>query len=430
MNIIIAIIVLSIIIIIHEMGHFLLAKANKVAVREFSLGLGPSIIKHKFGDTIFSLKLLPFGGACIMEGEDGSETSANVDKDTLFASKSVWARISIIAAGPIFNFILAFIMAVFIIGSIGYSPCKIYSVDEGSTGYEAGLQPGDRITSVNGKNVVFYEDFSLYYNYHMDQVLNLTYERDGKEYTASVLPEFVEMDVYQLGVSLSADGTITAVSEGSAADIAGIKAYDKVTAIDGDAINQVEDITDHIRNCNGETIVVTVERNGSVMDISAVPAMTHYSYYDTGLAFAAARVKVGPLGTLRYSASQVRFWISAVFESLRLLFTGNVTKDDVAGPVGIVSAIGSVVEQSKPDGIFYVFLNLANWVVMLSANLGVMNLLPVPALDGGRLLFLFIEAVRGKPIDQQKEGIVHFIGMVLLMILMIFILFNDISNLF
>ena len=113
-----------------------------------------------------------------------------------------------------------------------------------------------------------------------------------------------------------------------------------------------------------------------------------------------------------------------------MLVTGKVTKDDVAGPVGIVSAISSVVEQSKPDGIFYVILNLANWIVMISANLGVMNLLPIPALDGGRLLFLLIEAVRGKPVDQKKEGMVHLIGMALLMLLMFLILFNDISKLF
>ena len=146
--------------------------------------------------------------------------------------------------------------------------------------------------------------------------------------------------------------------------------------------------------------------------------------------FSAARVKVNPIQTLKYSAIEVKYWINTVFESLKMLFTGKVTKDDVAGPVGIVSAISDVVEQSKPDGVFYVILNLANWVVMISANLGVMNLLPIPALDGGRLLFLLIEAVRGKPVDQKKEGLVHLIGMALLMILMFFILFNDITKLF
>lgn len=429
MNIIVAIIVLSVIIIIHEAGHFILARANKVAVKEFALGLGPSIIKHRFGQTIFSLKLLPFGGACIMAGEDGTD-AGNADPDSLFASKSVWARISIIAAGPIFNFILAFILAVFIIGSIGYSPCRIYSVDEGTVGFAAGLEPGDRITEINGKKVVFYEDFSIYYEYHLEKELNITYERNGQEYKTSLIPQYIEMDVYQLGVTLLQDGTINSVSKGMAADVAGLKVNDIVVAINGDTITDSSDITDHIRNCGGNALVVTVKRGNDLVSIEATPTLNHYSYYETGLSFSAMREKVNPIKTLGYSASYVRFWISSVFESLRLLFTGNVTKDDVAGPVGIVSAIGNVVEQSKSDGIYYIILNLANWVVMLSANLGVMNLLPIPALDGGRLLFLIVEAFRGKPIDQQKEGFVHFVGMVLLMILMVFILFNDISNLF
>ena len=113
-----------------------------------------------------------------------------------------------------------------------------------------------------------------------------------------------------------------------------------------------------------------------------------------------------------------------------MLFTGKVTKDDVAGPVGIVSAISDVVEQSKPDGVFYVILNLANWVVMISANLGVMNLLPLPALDGGRLVFLIIEAIRRKPVNRQIEGMVHFAGLMVLMLLMVVVMYNDILKIF
>ena len=166
------------------------------------------------------------------------------------------------------------------------------------------------------------------------------------------------------------------------------------------------------------------------MDLPLTPTMTHQAYYDLGMSFSAARVKGNPIQTLKYSLLEVKYWIDTVFESLKLLVTGNVTKDDVSGPVGIVSAISTVVEKSKSDGIFYVILNLANWIVMLSANLGVMNLLPLPALDGGRLLFMIIEVLRGKPVDQKMEGFVHMIGMILLMILMVFILFNDISRLF
>lgn len=431
MNIIIAIIILSIIVIIHEFGHFILARANGVAVSEFALGLGPTILKTKKKGTIFSLKLLPFGGACIMAGEDGNEDGiSELDKDTLFASKSVWARISIIAAGPVFNFLLAFIMAVFIIGSIGYDPCVLYSVAEGSVAREAGLEAGDVIKSVNGKKIHFYKEYSLYYQLHMGKSMEITYERDGEKYTTTVVPEYIEEDVYQLGVYLGENAVISQLTTDGAAALAGFRTNDMITSVNGTKISTTDEAIAAIRGCGGGQINVTVLRDGEYVDISVTPVLAHNAYYQTGMTFSAARIKVNPVQTLKYGCFEVKYWISTVFESLKMLVTGKVSKDDVAGPVGIVSAISNVVEQSKPDGIFYVILNLANWMVMISANLGVMNLLPIPALDGGRLLFLLIEAVRGKPIDQKKEGMVHLVGMALLMLLMFFILFNDISKLF
>ena len=359
--------------------------------------------------------------------EDGISA---IDKDKLFASKSVWRRISVIAAGPIFNFILAFIMAVFIIGSIGYDPCKLYSVTEGSAADEAGLEEGDVITSVNGKKIHFYKEYSLYYQLHTGKTLNITYERDGVKYDTKVVPEYIEEDVYQLGVYLGENAVISGLTETGAAALAGFKVNDQIIQVNGAAIKTTDEAISVIRNCGGGKINVAVFRDGEVVDLSVTPVLAHNAYYQTGMSFSAARVKVNPIRTLKYGAIEVKYWIDTVFESLKMLVTGKVTKDDVAGPVGIVSAISNVVEQSKPDGIFYVILNLANWIVMISANLGVMNLLPIPALDGGRLLFLLIEAVRGKPVDQKKEGMVHLIGMALLMLLMFLILFNDISKLF
>lgn len=431
MNILIAILVLSVIVIIHEFGHFIIARANGVAVSEFSLGLGPAIIKSKNKGTVFSLRLLPFGGACIMAGEDGNtETAEGIDKNSLFANKNVWQRISIIAAGPIFNFVLAFIMAVFIIGSIGYDPCVVYNTSEGSPSALAGLQSGDKVTKVNGQKIYFYKQFSLYYQLHTGEVLNITYERDGQTYTTKVEPKYVVEDVYQLGVYLSEGGVISGLSDAGPAMLAGFIVGDKIVSVNGTAMNSTDDVIAAIRACKGEKIEVVVERESGQTTINVTPKIAHTESYVTGLSFANLRVKVNPIKTIGYSFVEVNYWIKTVFESLKMLFTGKVTKDDVAGPVGIVSTISEVVEESKSDGLLYVLLNLANYIVMISANLGVMNLLPIPALDGGRLLFLIIEALRGKPIDQKKEGMVHLIGMALLLLLMFFVMFNDISRLF
>lgn len=424
MTIIIALLILSVIIIIHEFGHFLLAKANGVGVREFAVGMGPRIIQLTKGETVYCIKLLPFGGSCMMVGEDENSTD-----EKAFNNKSVWARISIIAAGPVFNFLLAFVMAVIIIANAGYDPCIVTNVAENSAAYKAGLHSGDLIQSINNKKVVFGREFSLQELASPSEPMEIMFLRDGKEYTITVVPEYVERDYYQIGISLL-NQTISSVVPEKPAAAAGVLAGDRITAINGEAIVSDEQAVALINGCNGEVIHMTVSREGVETELSITPQQVHSAGYETGISINYGRTKTGAINTIVLSFHEVKYNISTVFESLGMMFRGQVTKDDVAGPVGVVSLIGEVVEESRTDGLFYVFLNIFNLTLMLSANLGVMNLLPLPALDGGRLVFLIIEAVRRKPVDREKEGMVHFIGIILLMLLMIFITFNDITKLF
>ncbi len=343
MKIILALLIFSAIVIFHELGHFLLAKKNGICVTEFSLGMGPNIASFTKGETKYSLKLLPFGGSCMMLGED-----TNSDDERAFGKKSVWARISVIAAGPIFNFILAFILSIFIIGSIGYDAPIISQVMDGYPAQEAGLQAGDKIIKINDTKINVYREITLFVQLHQGETADIVYERDGEVKTVTLTPKYdSEANAY---------------------------------------------------------------------------------YY--GLQYDGSRVKGNPLTTLKYSAYEVKYWIDTTLKSLGMLFKGQVSADDVSGPVGIVNVIGTTYEETKSSGTFYVWLNMLNISILLSANLGVMNLIPFPALDGGRLVFLFIEVLRGKPIDQEKEGMVHFIGLMALMLLMIFVMFNDIRNIF
>ena len=140
--------------------------------------------------------------------------------------------------------------------------------------------------------------------------------------------------------------------------------------------------------------------------------------------------EAGALSVLRNGFSEVRYWMSYTLTSLKMLVTGRVGVENLSGPVGIVNMVGEVVEQSRSDGALYVFLNLLNFSILLSVNLGVLNLLPLPALDGGRLVFILIELVRGKPVSREKEGMVHTIGLLLLMALMVFVMFNDVLKIF
>lgn len=346
MSIVFAILIFSVIVIVHELGHFLLAKANGIEVFEFSLGMGPKIISRQIGETLYCIKLLPLGGSCTM-GEDGEEEDGTGVVKGNFNEKSVWARMSVIAAGPIFNFILAFLFSIILVAGAGYDKPVIGEATENYPAAEAGLQAGDTIVKMNQRSIHLWREVTVYNQFHQGETVELTFERDGKKHTVTIEPK------------------------------------------------------------------KEAESNRYIMGL-----------YGSG------KSKAGILDSVRYGAYNVKYWIVTVVESLRFMITGQVSLDDMAGPVGIVNVVGDTYRQSVPNGSYTVFLNMLNIAILLSANLGVMNLLPIPALDGGRLVFLIIEAVRRKRIPPEKEGIFHFVGFVLLMGFMLVIMFNDVRHLF
>lgn len=360
MSLLCFLIIFSLVVFVHEFGHFLLAKKNGIGVVEFSIGMGPNIYSWVKNGTRYSIKWIPFGGACQMLGDDnGIPDPDEVVSDDLhaFNNKPIWARISVIAAGPIFNFILAFLLAVIVISFAGTDKSIVQNVMEGYPVEAAGIQPGDEIVKINGESIHFYREILLYLQLNPGKTLNVEYIRDGERYRATIQPEWSE------------------------------------------------------------------EENSYLMGIQG---------------YAGLRYEVGALQTLKYSLYEVKYNIVTTFKSLGMLFTGKASINDLSGPVGIAEFVDDIVddvvqntqEQSFGDKAMTMFLTLANFVILISANLGVMNLLPIPALDGGRLVFLFIEAVRGKPISKEKEGMVHIIGFVLLMVLMVVVLFNDVRKIF
>ena len=342
MNIIVALLIFSLIILFHELGHFLLAKRGGIGVISFSLGMGPALLKKKIGETEYALRILPFGGSCAMVGEDEES-----DAENAFGKKGVWTRISVVAAGPIFNFILAFVGSVIMIACVGIDKPVIMETMEGYPAYEAGLQAGDEVISMNDRNIGIYRDVSMYIQMHQGETVELVYERNGERFETTIVPKMDEEGYYLMGI--------------------------------------------------------------------------------TGGAYSKCK---NPIELLSFSGKQVGYWIHMVFDSLRMMVTGKVSREDVGGPVRIVGMIGDTYEQSVEMGAFAVFINMLNMVIFLSANLGVMNLLPIPALDGGRLLIMFVEVITRKRVPQKIEGYIHLAGFALLMALMIMILFNDISLMF
>ena len=350
-TIIVFVLVFGVVVIAHELGHFLIAKLNGIKVVQFSIGMGPDIVKFTKGETKYVLKLLPIGGACMFEGEDGIYTK-DQDGDGqkpegAFNDANVWSRIATVFAGPFFNIILAFLLSLIVVGFSGESIPIINALTEGYPAEEAGLREGDVITKIDGERIYLQGEVTIASALSGGEPMEIEYERDGQKYSTVITPKFSEQDNrYYLGFA----------------------------------------------------IVETVQCKG--------------------------------FDLIRYSAYEVRYWLKVTVKSLLMLVQGKLSANDLSGPVGIAAMIDETIEVTKPYGLPTVVINMINFAVLLSVNLGVMNLLPLPALDGGRLLFMFIEVVRGRPVSPDKEGMVHFIGFVALMILMVFVLYNDIARFF
>lgn len=345
-NVIIALFVFGAIIFFHEFGHFLLAKKNGIYVNEFAIGMGPTLFSFKKKETKYSLKLIPMGGYCAMLGED-----EDVKDEHSFSCKSVWARISVVVAGPVFNFILAFLLAIVLISFCGFDSPQIIGFSDDSAAKEAGFKEGDVITHFNGHRIYKYQEILVYMQLGQNgQDITLTVDRDGKEYENKFKP--------------------------------------------------------------------TKTENGYLMGIMS-----------------GKREKGNALTVLKYSVYELRYQIKTTFLSLKYLIGGKLGFKNLSGPVGIVSMMSDTINQAKDSAegdmsvaIINIVLNMINFCILLSANLGVMNLLPFPALDGGRTVLLLVEAFFQKKLSAEKEAFINTVGFMLLIGLMIIVMFQDVAK--
>lgn len=427
MKILIAVIIFSVLVLFHEFGHFLLAKKNGIVVQQFSLGMGPTLLSTQKGETRYCLKLLPLGGSCMMLGEDEEN-----ELPGSFNSAPIWGRIATVAAGPIFNFIMAFVLSVLIVAMMGYVPSRVLEVPKDSPAYAAGLREGDQITKFQGYSIDIGQDLNTWMalNDLEDAPIEMTVKQNGEKRQISYQPETQEK--YLMGFNRSGTEKLEVLSliKGMPMEESGIQPGDVITEIDGVKIRTQEDYETYIQEhpLGENPLDITYEHNGKSNTVSITPAS--YTQVTLGFRYNVGREKATAWGVLKYAALEVKYWIRTTVVSLGKLFSGQFGIQDLSGPVGVVDVIGDTYEAAKPEGGLIVWASLLNIAVLLSANLGVMNLLPIPALDGGRLVFLILELIRRKPINRQAEAMIHMAGFVLLMALMFVVMYHDIVKMF
>jgi len=326
-TILISILIFGFLIIIHELGHFIAARATGVEVLEFSVGMGPLLLKKQGKSTLYTLRALPVGGFCKMKGEDADDYS-----EGSYNSKSKLQRVAILSAGSIMNFIGCILLLIVVFWNIGVPTTIIDEVDPSFPAYEAGVRQEDQVLSINGESVDDWQDVTSSVEDQEQKEYQIEVDREGSTETYSFSSQYdEELGRYRLG------------------------------------------------------IVSKSEKN----------------FFEA--------IKSGFTQTIEMTR--------LIFVSLGQLVSGSLSTNDFMGPIGIVGVVGDTVQF----GMTAVF----NLAALISLNLGIFNLLPIPALDGSRILFVFIEWIKGSPVNPEKEGLIHLIGFALLMVLAIFIAYND-----
>ncbi len=422
MTILIAVLALSIIILIHELGHYLAAKAVGIKVLEFAIFMGPKLFSFERNGTIYSIRAIPIGGFVSMEGEE-----KEVESDTSYSGMPPWKKIIAVSAGPAANFIFALLILFILFLSSGYALDNDTVLDTGGAAYAAGMRDGDRLVSIDGRKVFDPLDLTVLLYTNDGKPIDIVYYSGSEKITASAIPEMAGGTRYKINFFPEGEsnliGTINETSNGYAA---GMRAGDIIMKVSGIPVSSRSDIDEVMKTNNGSTLTVETLRNGNEMTFIFEPVkLEDPEYYDLGIYYSGSKTNMWT--ALKHSAKFSISTLRAVLMSIAWVVTGTVKFREMMGPVGIVTAIGATIKQ---DTFRLFIINLANMMAFISLNLGLMNLIPFPALDGSKIVIHTIEAIRKKPFPMEKTAWITIAGFILLISLLAFATFNDIVRLF
>ncbi len=403
--------VLGFLILIHEAGHFFVAKLCKVAVNEFSIGFGPIIWKKQGKNTKYVLRLIPLGGFVNLEGEE--ERS---NKEGSFSNASIPKRMAIILAGGTVNIVFALMVYFILMTSLGNNTSLV--IDSTIPEYAAAstsIEEGDKIVKIDNKKVHTKNDIDKALKKAEGNTMHIVVKHNGENkniYLEPTKKEYYNTGIYLKAISSGDSCKIVAVAANSSAEKSGIKANDEIVKINGKEVKNQTEIVEIMNQEKQNDMVITIKRNNEEKDITITPSV-NYEYY-LGVYFKKAENTLA--NNMYYAFFETGDFAFSIFENLKMLFTGNVRVDQFMGPVGIAEVVAKTNKVQD-------FVNI---LALISLSLGVTNLLPIPALDGGKFALLVIELIRGKKISEKAEINLQLLGFAFLIALSLYITYNDI----
>jgi regulator of sigma E protease len=414
-------IALGVLVFVHELGHFLVAKWSGIRVERFSLGYPPKMVGFTYGETEYCISWIPFGGYVKVAGMADVGNEETTGEEWEFPSKSIGIRMAVIAAGPFMNFLFAFAALIFLFNAYGVDTFDSTRITprEDSLASQVGIVRGDRVLTVDGQRVGNAHELIGALDEIADRGASVEIERDNQTLTLN-LPAAQDGDY---GVLLMRPTTVGQVVPDMPADSLGLQDGDIILAVGGAEVLSWAEMSKEIRRYPGETIQLVWQRDGQRMERQITPAThsegdttlgrvgisPHTSRHTVGLGRA---VTLGALGV--YNSS----WM--ILDFLGQLFQGDRSTDELGGPLRIAQLAGQTAEQG-----LYSFIS---FLAMLSVNLAIINLLPIPVLDGGHLTFLTLEAIMRRPLSLRQREVFQQIGLAIMLFIMVLVTFNDLNQ--
>lgn len=444
------IVVLGVLIFVHEAGHFLVARLFGVGVEKFSLGFGPRIFGKKVGRTDYRVSAIPLGGYVKMVGEDPDSELPPEDLPVSFTHKNVYQRMLIVAAGPVSNLLLAVLIFLLFFSIVGIEDIRsvVKNIEKESPAASAGFKLDDRIVAIDGRETESWYDVKKAITDSQGTPLLFTVERRGELLDLETRPVLRtgrdilgdEIEYFDAGISglPVIEAIIGEVTKGFPAERAGLKKGDRIIGINATPVNNWDEMRKEIAASGGNPMQVKVQRGSEVLQFEIVPELTvtkdrignKVERYLIGISTGGISIpeemrlkkRLPPVAAVIESFKQTWFVVDVTLRGIVKMINGSISRDNLGGPIMIAQMAG----QQAKEGIG----KLIQFIAFISINLAILNFLPIPILDGGHLMFFSIEALRGKPVSLRVREIAQQAGMFILLLLMVFVFYNDIARIF